>query len=134
MKEHSVYIGLGSNLGDRVAYLRDAVHRLGAIIRIERDGVPVPNGFAITADETISGLRVVIGYGTGVLRGLVTFKGDPPKSLRIFAIASGTGGTSAERWAPVDDRGQFAVKILGRGEAEPVVLGHSFAALPRDAR
>jgi 2-amino-4-hydroxy-6-hydroxymethyldihydropteridine diphosphokinase len=36
MKEHSVYIGLGSNLGDRVAYLRDAVHRLGSIIRIEQ--------------------------------------------------------------------------------------------------
>jgi 2-amino-4-hydroxy-6-hydroxymethyldihydropteridine diphosphokinase len=36
MKEHSVYIGLGSNLGDRVAYLRDAVHRLGAIIHIEQ--------------------------------------------------------------------------------------------------
>jgi 2-amino-4-hydroxy-6-hydroxymethyldihydropteridine diphosphokinase len=36
MKEHSVYIGLGSNLGDRVANLRDAVHRLGSIIRIEQ--------------------------------------------------------------------------------------------------
>jgi len=36
MREHSVYIGLGSNLGDRVAHLREAVHRLGAIITIER--------------------------------------------------------------------------------------------------
>jgi 2-amino-4-hydroxy-6-hydroxymethyldihydropteridine diphosphokinase len=36
MKEHEVYIGLGSNLGDRVANLRDAVHRLGAIIQIEQ--------------------------------------------------------------------------------------------------
>jgi 2-amino-4-hydroxy-6-hydroxymethyldihydropteridine diphosphokinase len=36
MKEHEVYIGLGSNLGDRVAYLREAVHRLGAIIQIEQ--------------------------------------------------------------------------------------------------
>ena len=36
MKEHSVYIGLGSNLGDRVANLRDAVHRLSAIIRVEQ--------------------------------------------------------------------------------------------------
>jgi 2-amino-4-hydroxy-6-hydroxymethyldihydropteridine diphosphokinase len=36
MKEHSVYIGLGSNLGDRVANLRDAVHRLGSIIHIEQ--------------------------------------------------------------------------------------------------
>jgi 2-amino-4-hydroxy-6-hydroxymethyldihydropteridine diphosphokinase len=34
MKEHSVYIGLGSNLGDRVDNLRDAVHRLGSLIRI----------------------------------------------------------------------------------------------------
>jgi len=36
MKGHVVYIGLGSNLGDRVAYLRDAVQRLSAIIRVER--------------------------------------------------------------------------------------------------
>jgi 2-amino-4-hydroxy-6-hydroxymethyldihydropteridine diphosphokinase len=36
MKEHSVYIGLGSNLGDRVENLRDAVHRLGAIIHVEQ--------------------------------------------------------------------------------------------------
>lgn len=36
MKAHDVYIGLGSNLGDRVAYLRDAVHRLNAIIHVER--------------------------------------------------------------------------------------------------
>jgi 2-amino-4-hydroxy-6-hydroxymethyldihydropteridine diphosphokinase len=36
MKEHSVYIGLGSNLGDRVAFLREAVLRLSAIIRVEK--------------------------------------------------------------------------------------------------
>src|SRR5438046_9674252 len=36
MKGHVVYIGLGSNLGDRVAYLRDAVQRLSAMIRVER--------------------------------------------------------------------------------------------------
>jgi len=36
MKEHEIYIGLGSNLGDRVANLREAVHRLGAIISIEQ--------------------------------------------------------------------------------------------------
>jgi|HigsolmetaAR201D_1030396.scaffolds.fasta_scaffold02063_4 2-amino-4-hydroxy-6-hydroxymethyldihydropteridine diphosphokinase len=36
MKDNEVFIGLGSNLGDRVAYLRDAVHRLGAIIKIEQ--------------------------------------------------------------------------------------------------
>jgi 2-amino-4-hydroxy-6-hydroxymethyldihydropteridine diphosphokinase len=36
MKESTVYIGLGSNLGDRVAYLREAVQRLSAIIKIAK--------------------------------------------------------------------------------------------------
>jgi 2-amino-4-hydroxy-6-hydroxymethyldihydropteridine diphosphokinase len=36
MKASIVYIGLGSNLGDRVAHLREAVQRLSAIIKIEK--------------------------------------------------------------------------------------------------
>ncbi|MBK9942082.1 MAG: 2-amino-4-hydroxy-6-hydroxymethyldihydropteridine diphosphokinase [Kouleothrix sp.] len=36
MKLHTVYIGLGSNLGDRVAYLREAVQRLGAVMTIAK--------------------------------------------------------------------------------------------------
>lgn len=36
MKTSVVYIGLGSNLGDRVANLREAVQRLSAIIKIEK--------------------------------------------------------------------------------------------------
>lgn len=36
MKTSTVYIGLGSNLGDRVANLREAVQRLSAIITIEK--------------------------------------------------------------------------------------------------
>jgi 2-amino-4-hydroxy-6-hydroxymethyldihydropteridine diphosphokinase len=35
-KPQRVFIGLGSNLGDRVAYLRDAVRRLGGVITVER--------------------------------------------------------------------------------------------------
>jgi 2-amino-4-hydroxy-6-hydroxymethyldihydropteridine diphosphokinase len=36
MKVSTVYIGLGSNLGDRVAYLREAVQRLRAIVKVEK--------------------------------------------------------------------------------------------------
>lgn len=36
MRSTTVYIGLGSNLGDRVAQLRDAVARLSHVIEIER--------------------------------------------------------------------------------------------------
>lgn len=36
MKQHSVYIGLGSNLGDRVAYLRAAIKQLQQFMEIDR--------------------------------------------------------------------------------------------------
>lgn len=36
MKAHTVYVGLGSNLGDRVAYLREAVTRLRAVMTVEK--------------------------------------------------------------------------------------------------
>ena len=36
MKLHTVHIGLGSNLGDRVSCLREAVQRLGAFVAISK--------------------------------------------------------------------------------------------------
>lgn len=36
MKPQRVFIGLGSNLGDRVANLREAVRRLGTAVAVER--------------------------------------------------------------------------------------------------
>ncbi len=36
MTEKRVYIGLGSNLGDRLTYLREAVRQIAAIMRVER--------------------------------------------------------------------------------------------------
>jgi len=49
MKPHDIYIGLGSNLGDRVGYLRDAVMRLKAaglgIEKVSRLYVAAPLGY-----------------------------------------------------------------------------------------
>lgn len=36
MKPQPVFVGLGSNLGDRVANLREAVRRIGAVMEVER--------------------------------------------------------------------------------------------------
>jgi 2-amino-4-hydroxy-6-hydroxymethyldihydropteridine diphosphokinase len=36
MKKETVYLGLGSNLGDRVAHLREAVQRVHAFVEIEK--------------------------------------------------------------------------------------------------
>ena len=49
MKPHDVYIGLGSNLGDRVGYLRDAVMRLKTaglgLEKVSRLYVAAPLGY-----------------------------------------------------------------------------------------
>ena len=49
MKQENVYIGLGSNLGDRVEHLRDAVMRLKAaglpIIKVSQLYVAAPLGY-----------------------------------------------------------------------------------------
>lgn len=36
MKQHTIYIGLGSNMGDRVAHLREAVGRMRQVIHIQK--------------------------------------------------------------------------------------------------
>jgi 2-amino-4-hydroxy-6-hydroxymethyldihydropteridine diphosphokinase len=66
MKASTVYIGLGSNLGDRVANLREAGHRLGAIVKIEKASqlyVAAPLGYV--RDDA---------FVNAVIRGTTTLK------------------------------------------------------------
>jgi hypothetical protein len=39
------------------------------IIRIERDGLPQPRGIELKAGDQINGLKVILSYGTGSIRG-----------------------------------------------------------------
>ncbi len=90
-----------------------------SIVRIERDGVEVPNSFAVTQSEPIAGLRVVIGSGTGIVRGHVVFKNEPmPKGYTLYVIANRTGSGSLSRWFAVDERGQFLIDRLTPGDYE----------------
>ena len=66
MKTERVFIGLGSNLGDRVVYLRDAVHLMSQIMQIEKVSqlyVSAPPGF-----------RAVDAYVNAVLQGTTELK------------------------------------------------------------
>lgn len=91
MREHTVYIGLGSNLGDRVAYLRDAVHRLSAILRVEKVSnlyVAAPLGY-VRDDAFIN----------AVLRGTTTMK--PLELLEMLqAIEVGLGRRPGVQFGP----------------------------------
>jgi protocatechuate 3,4-dioxygenase beta subunit len=88
-----------------------------SILRIERENVPIENGILVGEDETIANVRVVIGHGTAVIRGQVTFEnGKLPKDHELIAIATRVGGAMIARPFRVDERGQFVVEGLATGD------------------
>jgi 2-amino-4-hydroxy-6-hydroxymethyldihydropteridine diphosphokinase len=91
MKANTVYIGLGSNLGDRVANLREAGQRLGAIVKIEKASqlyVAAPLGYV--RDDA---------FVNAVIRGTTTLK--PLELLEMMqAIEAGMGRRSGVQYGP----------------------------------
>jgi hypothetical protein len=86
------------------------------INRIEHNGIGLNQGFDI--QQSISGVRVVINYGTGSIRGTVRFEGDPSFTTdRIYVRARREG---ARDTIPVraDARGNFLIKNLSPGSYE----------------
>jgi protocatechuate 3,4-dioxygenase beta subunit len=91
-----------------------------SLLRVERDGVDQRAGIEVGAGETVTGVRVVFGYGTGVVRGEVRIKnGEMPANTRLIAVArrlDAPGQASASK--SVDSRGRFAIEGLIPGEYE----------------
>jgi 2-amino-4-hydroxy-6-hydroxymethyldihydropteridine diphosphokinase len=91
MKARTVYIGLGSNLGDRVANLREAGQRLSAIVKIENASqlyVAAPMGYV--RDDA---------FVNAVIRGTTTLK--PMELLEMMqAIEAAMGRRSGVQYGP----------------------------------
>ena len=101
--------------------------RSGFIIsRIERDGVVQPRtGAEIKEGEVIAGLRIVVVYGTGTVRGSVKLDNGPPPSgtnLMVRLIRPGDG-SFAIRPQNVDARGYFVFDGVPSGTYEVNVIG-----------
>ena len=91
MKARTVYIGLGSNLGDRVVNLREAGQRLSALVRIENASqlyVAAPLGYV--RDDA---------FVNAVIRGTTTLK--PLELLEMMqAIEAAMGRRSGVQYGP----------------------------------
>jgi hypothetical protein len=88
------------------------------VTRIERDGVPQPaRGFEVQEGEQVTGVRIVVSYGDGVLRGRITGENgkllpDSHFSVRI----SRPGGTPNQAgFTQGDARGNFIFEGLSTG-------------------
>ncbi|MCA1620007.1 MAG: carboxypeptidase-like regulatory domain-containing protein [Acidobacteria bacterium] len=96
-----------------------------SLARVELAGANVTRGFDIADGAQVTGVRVVLNYGTSVITGQISYvNGTPPAGSRAIAQARRAGvpadGSNA-RTVEVDARGLFRIEGLSAGEYEVIV-------------
>ena len=94
-----------------------------SVSRIERDGVVQLKGIEVKEGEQVSGIRLVVEYGTAVLRGRVNIEnGSLPSGARIFVRLSKAGELQSTLGSPpVDERFRFVAEGIPAGTYELTV-------------
>lgn len=89
------------------------------IVRLERDGAVYPKGIEIKEGEQISGVRLVLNYGSGTISGVVKLEGGTLPaggSIYVTIVRVGVDPESitlrSDRTTRVDTRGQFILEGL----------------------
>jgi len=96
-----------------------------SIARIELNGAEVAGGVDVGAGQQITGVRLVLSYGAGVIRGRVKIQGgNLPDSTPLIVSArdATTLGPSSSKSARVDARGLFVIQGLADGEYELTLM------------
>jgi len=113
----------GGRVNLYIGAFSDAALRNTTILRIERGGVDVTQGFEIQPGETVSDLRVVAGSGSGTIRGTVrVVGGDLPPNVRMTVSARREGGRPPYGSGMVDARGRFVMSNLLAGTYEVMLM------------
>jgi hypothetical protein len=90
------------------------------ILRIERGGVYVSDGIVVTGREDITDVRVILGKGSGAIRGQVNVIGHAlPEGFQMQVIADRVKDSVPGDFSStviVDNRGRFLIKGLLPGE------------------
>jgi hypothetical protein len=96
-----------------------------ALLSIDVNGADKSRGIKIGAGENISGVRLIVGYGTGTIRGSVRIEGGslPPGTYLRVAI-SRPGNSFTIRYAQVDARGRFVFERVPAGNYEVAVTAY----------
>ena len=90
-----------------------------ALLAIEHNGVDKSSGVQIRDGEDVSGIRLIFGYGTGIIRGTVRIEGGTlPEETQIDAAFIRPGNSLTIAHTRVDARGQFVFERVPPGNYE----------------
>ncbi|MGH9802478.1 MAG: hypothetical protein ACRD82_19095, partial [Blastocatellia bacterium] len=99
--------------------LANAASKGFSIVRVEREGAPQGDGINVNPAEQITGVRLVLGYGSGIVRGQVRIIGSLPEFVRLSVKARRADtGLTVGSTGQLDPRGQFRIENLSPGECE----------------
>jgi hypothetical protein len=89
------------------------------LLAIEQNGIDRSNEIQLKAGENISGIRVVAGFGTGIIRGTVKIEGGTlPSGTYLDAAFIRPGSSLTIGHTRVDARGQFVFERVPPGNYE----------------
>lgn len=94
------------------------------LLRVEKGTTDVTEGVSLQAGEHITGVRMIVAYGTGTVRGQLNFVGGelPPGTLVHIALRKMNGAVEQDyRMTQVDVQGRFQFEGLLTGEHQLVV-------------
>jgi hypothetical protein len=101
--------------------------------RIEYNG-PLPNRrIELTAGQSVSGVKIYVALGTGVIRGQIKFEGGTLPAEAVLYIVVNRQGEPSQFKGQVDSRGQFLIRGISPGTYEVVlqVISLGSMQLPR---
>jgi hypothetical protein len=91
-----------------------------AILRVESDGVVQPRGVEIKVGEQTTGVKIIVSYGTGSIRGEVKLENGPlPPGGQIVVWIKKLGDAEQNfRRYNLDARGHFLIEGVSAGNYE----------------
>jgi hypothetical protein len=108
------------------------------LTHVQVDGADKPQGIELAAGAQVTGVRVVVSYGMGVIRGQVQFpSGTRPAGLSLLVFAyrpEANMPNMPSGGAQVDELGRFVIENLSAGDYEVRLVSNSAAVDPRQRR
>jgi len=100
-----------------------------ATSRIELNGIVENRVIDLASGQRISGVKIYVGYGTGVVRGQVKVEGGTLPNDALLFVNLSRQGDEARYGSPVDSRGNFMIKGIRAGTYEVVMQINSLGSL-----